>query len=81
VLHSQADMERTRHAMKIVGMDKGEIDALLRVIAGIMHCGNIKFGSCFHAAVILMGLKRFNRAACLRVWLCRLVVVLLTQYV
>ncbi len=60
-------MERTRRAMQVVGLDGQETDAIFRVVAGIMHCGNIQFGSSVHSALILVGLKRFNRASCLQV--------------
>ncbi len=40
-------MEHTRHAMNVVGLDKEEIDAVFRVMAGIMHCGNLKYGTSY----------------------------------
>ena len=33
----------TRHAMTIVGMDEGEQDATMRLVAAILHLGNISF--------------------------------------
>jgi len=41
------EFEHTRHAMQVVGLDKEEMDAVFRVMAGIMHCGNIKYGSAY----------------------------------
>ncbi len=41
------EFEHTRHAMNVVGLDKEEQDAVFRVMAGIMHCGNIKYGSSY----------------------------------
>jgi myosin heavy subunit len=36
----------TKHAMDVVGLDADEQDAVFRVMAGIMHCGNIKYDIC-----------------------------------
>ncbi len=41
------EFEHTLHAMKVVGLSDEEQDAVFRVMAGIMHCGNIKYGSSY----------------------------------
>ena len=37
------EYEATRHAMDVVGISKNEQDSVMRVVAGILHLGNVSF--------------------------------------
>lgn len=38
-----AQWARTLKAMEVIGLDPDEQDRILRIVAGIMHCGNIEY--------------------------------------
>ena len=49
-LASMDDVEEwkhTIHAMEVIGLDEEEEDAVFKVIAGIMHCGNLEYKSSY----------------------------------
>jgi myosin heavy subunit len=55
-----SDFEETLNALLRLGFSQGDIENLLRIIAGILHLGNIDFAEDGEGSVIS------NRAVCMR---------------